>query len=159
MPPWSKVDTLLLIAVTAAGGAIRLTRLGTPAEYLWDEFYAQDACFYLHLPATVCGTAQEITWTHPPLGKWLIALGIQAFGYAPFGRRAAAMVVGTLAVAVLYLLGRKILQSRIAATVAATLLAVDWLHFVQSRIAMLDIFVSTFGLAALLCLAFDRDRL
>jgi dolichyl-phosphate-mannose--protein O-mannosyl transferase len=157
--PWLKVDTWLLVGITLAAGAVRMIRLGTPTEYLWDEFYAQDACFYLHLPAVVCGTDQELTWTHPPLGKWLIASGIKAFGYTPFGRRAAAMVAGTLAIALLYVLARKILRSRSAATVAALLLAVDWLHFVQSRTAMLDIFVGTLGIAALLFVACDRDRL
>jgi dolichyl-phosphate-mannose-protein mannosyltransferase len=156
---WSTIDTLVLAAVTVAAGAIRFVRLGTPDRYIWDEFYAQDACFYLGMPSSVCGTDQELTWTHPPLGKWLIALGIQTFGYTPFGWRVAAAAMGTLAVTLLYLLARKIFHSRLAAATAAVLLAIDWLHFAQSRTAMVDVFLSTFGIAALLFIACDRDRL
>jgi dolichyl-phosphate-mannose-protein mannosyltransferase len=67
--------------------------------------------------------------------------------------------MGTLAVALLYLLARKILQSRLGGAVAASLLAIDWLHFVQSRTAMLDVFICTFAIAAFLFLVYDRDRL
>src|SRR6266545_6388620 len=99
--PWSVVDTVLVGAITFVAGALRVIRLGTPAKYIWDEFYGQDACFYLHMPAAVCGTSQELTWTHPPLGKWLLAPGILMYGYSPFGRRVAAAAMGTLAVALL----------------------------------------------------------
>ena len=157
--PWSIVDTVLLGAITFVAGAIRVTRLGTPARYIWDEFYGQDACFYLHMPAAVCDTSQELTWQHPPLGKWLLAPGILMYGYSPFGRRVAAAAMGTLAVALLYVLARKILHSRLGGAVAAALMAIDWLHFVQSRVAMPDVFLTTFGIAALLCLSCDRDRL
>ena len=156
---WTRLDTLILAGITLVAGTVRVMRLGTPTQYIWDEFYAQDACFYLHMPASVCDTDQELTWTHPPLGKWLIAIGIKTFGYTPFGRRVAAVAIGTLAVALLYLLGRKILRSRLGGAVAATLLTIDWLHFVQSRSAMLDVFLSTFAIAALLFLVWDRDRL
>jgi dolichyl-phosphate-mannose--protein O-mannosyl transferase len=46
----------------------------------------------------------------------------------------------------------------IGATAAAGLLAVDFLHLVQSRIAMLDVFVTAFVLAAVLFAVLDRDR-
>jgi dolichyl-phosphate-mannose--protein O-mannosyl transferase len=65
-------------------------------------------------------------------------------------------LVGTLTVPLLYLLARRLLGSTGAATLAAGLLAVDLLHFVHSRVAMLDIFVMAFGLAAFACAVYDR---
>jgi dolichyl-phosphate-mannose-protein mannosyltransferase len=157
---WTPVDTFALIAVTVLGGALRLIRLDLPKTIVFDEtYYAKDACFYLDLTQKVCGVESEQTLVHPPLGKWLIAGGIRFFDYDSFGWRFAAALAGTITIALMYLLARKLLGSTLGACVASVLLAVDFLHFVQSRIAMLDIFVPMFGLAAFLFLLFDRDRL
>src|SRR5918992_2163401 len=157
---WAPVDTLALIAVTALGGALRLTRLDLPKAIMFDEtYYAKDACFYLNLSQNVCGVESEQTLVHPPLGKWLLAGGIKLFGYDSFGWRFAAVIAGTITIALLYVVARKLLGSTLGAGIASGLLAVDLLHLVQSRIAMLDIFVPMFGLAAFLFLLFDRDRL
>jgi dolichyl-phosphate-mannose-protein mannosyltransferase len=157
---WTPVDTLALIAVTVLGGAMRLARLDLPKAIVFDEtYYAKDACFYLDLSQKVCGVESEQTLVHPPLGKWLIAGGIKLFDYDSFGWRFAAALAGTITIALLYLLARKVLSSTLGACIASGLLAVDFLHFVQSRVAMLDVFVPMFGLAALLFLLFDRDRL
>jgi dolichyl-phosphate-mannose-protein mannosyltransferase len=130
-----------------------------PGSMIFDEFYASDACFYLHSSASLCGVPREITPVHPPLGKWLIALGIRTFGYDPTGWRIASVVAGTITIALVYVLGRMLLESILGAVVASGLLALDVLHFVMSRVAMLDVFVTFLSVAAFLCLAFDRDRL
>jgi dolichyl-phosphate-mannose--protein O-mannosyl transferase len=90
------------------------------------------------------------------LGKWLIGLGIRIFGFSPFGVRIASAVAGILTIALLYLLARKLLRSTTGAILASSLLAVDFLHFVTSRVAMLDGFVTMFGTAAFLFLLYDR---
>jgi dolichyl-phosphate-mannose-protein mannosyltransferase len=100
----------------------------------------------------------EVSIAHPPLGKWLIGFGIRLFGFTPGGWRLAPLVAGTLSVAVLYVLARRLLGSTLAASLAAGLLAFDFLHFVMSRTAMLDVFVVFFGLLSFLCLLYDRDR-
>jgi dolichyl-phosphate-mannose-protein mannosyltransferase len=95
---------------------------------------------------------------HPPLGKWLISLGIRVFGYNPLGWRVAALAAGVLTVALLYLLARRILGTLLGAGIAAGLLAIDPLHFVHSRVAMLDVFVTLFIVASFLFLVIDQDR-
>ena len=47
-------------------------------------------------------------------------------------------------------------KEELAAALASGLLAVDLLHFVQSRVSMLDIFVPMFGVAGFLFLTYDR---
>ncbi|MFN2389369.1 MAG: phospholipid carrier-dependent glycosyltransferase [Actinomycetota bacterium] len=159
-PAWSTADTYALAAVTVVGGILRLLRLGTPGSLMFDEvYYAKDACWYVKAAATVCGIADEQTRVHPPLGKWLLAIGVRLFDYDAFGWRIMAVVAGTITIALLYLLARKLLGSTLGATIASGLLAVDLLHFVQSRVAMLDIFVPLFGVAAVLFAVYDRDRL
>ena len=95
---------------------------------------------------------------HPPLAKWLMALGIRAFDFTPAGWRVAPLIAGTLSVALLYLLARRLPASILAASLAAGLLVFDFLHFVMSRTAMLDVFVVFFGLLSFVCLTYDRDR-
>jgi dolichyl-phosphate-mannose--protein O-mannosyl transferase len=156
---WRRWDILALLLVTFLGGIIRVWHLSIPGGFILDEFYASDACFYIGGPASVCRTDQEITTVHPPLAKWLMGVGIWLLGFRPAGWRIVSVIVGTLTIAALYLLARKLLNSTLGATVASGLLAFDFLHFVFSRTAMLDIFVTFFIVVAFLFLVYDRERL
>jgi dolichyl-phosphate-mannose-protein mannosyltransferase len=157
---WRTADTVALATITSVAAVLRLIRLGQPPVIIFDEtYYAKDACLYAIGSQSLCGTQGEQTAIHPPLGKWLMAMGIKLFGYDAFGWRIAATVAGLITIALLYILARKLLRSTLAACVAAGLLTFDFLHFVQSRVAMLDVFVPLFGLAALLFIVYDRDRL
>jgi dolichyl-phosphate-mannose-protein mannosyltransferase len=159
-PSWGPMDTVALTLMTLLSGLIRYVNLATPSALIFDEvYYAKDACFYLSSAASVCKTDYEITYVHPPLAKWLIAIGVRLFGFDSFGWRIMSVVAGTITVALLYLLARKILHSTLGAVLASGLLAIDLLHFVQSRVSMLDVFVPLFGVAAFLFLAYDRDRM
>ena len=157
---WTRFDLFALIGITLTGAFLRLVRLADPKSLVFDEtYYAKDACWYVYASASACDTDTEITWVHPPLGKWLLAIGIRIFGYDSFGWRIMAVVAGTVTIALLYLLAKKLFRSTIAATLSSGLLAVDLLHFVQSRTAMLDIFVPLFGVAAILFVVYDRERI
>lgn len=157
---WTGADVVALGTVTSIAGALRLWRLNIPRSLMFDEvFYAKDACWYVFASEKLCGIGYEQTAVHPPLGKWLLAAGIRVFGFDSFGWRMAAAVAGTITVVLLFVMGRKLLGSTVGALVAAGALAVDPLHFVQSRIAMLDVFVTGFGLASFTFLLWDRDRL
>ena len=156
---WTPADTFALTAITVAAAVMRLVRLDDPKVLVFDEtYYAKDACYYVTSSPNLCGIDIESTLVHPPLAKWLLALGIRLFGYDSFGWRISAAVAGTLTVLLLFLLARRLLRSTVAASLTAGLLAIDLLHFVESRIAMLDIFVPLFGVAAVLFIVYDRDR-
>jgi dolichyl-phosphate-mannose--protein O-mannosyl transferase len=159
-PLWSRWDWVALGGVAVVALILRFIRLGEPNDLVFDEtYYAKDSCWYVNISETLCDTGSEITQVHPPLGKWLIAIGIRLFGYDSYGWRVSVAIVGTIGVVVLYLLARRLLKSTLGATIASGLLAIDLLHFVQSRTSMLDIFVPTFGIAAVLFVVYDRDRL
>jgi dolichyl-phosphate-mannose-protein mannosyltransferase len=156
--PWGVIDTGLLAVFTGLAGVLRFAGITHPKGFVFDEFYASDACLYVFGPYGHCLTDTEISVVHPPLGKWLIGAGIRLLGFTPRGWRLAPLVAGALSVAVLYLLARRLLGSTLAASLAAGLLTFDFLHFVMSRTAMLDVFVVFFGLVSFLCLLYDRDR-
>jgi len=154
----SRAALACLLAVTALAGGIRAYHLTTPGSIVWDEYYyARDACYYSGRPAAECHRSHDATREHPPLGKRLIEAGIDTFGYTPLGWRIASWLAGTLTVALLFLLALRLFRSVAWATLAAALLAVDPLHFVHSRIAMLDVFATLFIVAALLFGLLDRD--
>jgi dolichyl-phosphate-mannose--protein O-mannosyl transferase len=151
---WVGWSAILLIA-----GALRLTGIASPGTLYFDEYYyARQACFQTR-DTSVCGFKDERRPVHPPLGRWLIAAGIRAFGNNPLGWRIAPALAGTLTVGLLYLLARRLLNSTAAAVTASGLLAIDVLHFIHSRLAMLDVFVVLFVVAAALCCLYDREQI
>lgn len=99
-------------------------------------------------------------WTHPPLGKDLIALSILVAGNGPFGWRFLGVLAGAAAIPAAYLLGRNLLGSRHVAEqgaggmrsspgrraglVAAALITFDFMHFAQARISTGEIFLFLF---------------
>ncbi|MFK4144947.1 dolichyl-phosphate-mannose--protein mannosyltransferase [Streptomyces sp. NPDC004065] len=165
------------LLVAALAGVIRLWRLGEPRTLMFDEtYYAKDAWSQLRLgyegvwpdrriadpqvlahPHDVPLSDTGAFVAHPPMGKWVIAAGEWVFGLDPVGWRIASAVLGTLSVLMLCRIGRRLLRSTFLGCLAGLLLAVDGLHFVLSRSALLDPFVMFFALAAFGCLLLDRD--
>jgi dolichyl-phosphate-mannose--protein O-mannosyl transferase len=162
---WARRDWVALGAVTMMAAAVRLVGLASPAGFVFDEiFYARNACRFV-IDTAQCGIDDLVSGAHPPLGNWLIGIGIRIFGYNEFGWRIAAAAAGTLGVALLYVLVRRLLAERVpatagmvGATVASALLGVDLLDVVQSRVAMLDVFVTLFVIATVLFAVLDGAR-
>jgi dolichyl-phosphate-mannose-protein mannosyltransferase len=149
----------VIIAVTILGGWLRFSGLATPHELVFDEtYYAKDACIYLSKPVTECGlkSPYEQSWVHPPLGKWMIAGGEAAFGHRSFGWRFSSALAGTATVGLTALLSFVLFGSTLWAGAAGLLLATENLHFVQSRMAMLDVFLTLFVVCGFLFLVLDR---
>jgi dolichyl-phosphate-mannose-protein mannosyltransferase len=162
----SRIAVPAVVLVVAAG--FRLWGLTSPPTLYWDEqYYVFDAGVYLGgaigqpIPgAPRVKIADEGTWVHPPGGKWVMALlGVGPLGNRPLGWRLPSAVFGIAGVALLYLVALRLWRSIWWAGLAALLLALDGLHIVQSRIAMLDVFLTTFITAGILFLVLDRERM
>jgi dolichyl-phosphate-mannose-protein mannosyltransferase len=163
------------LAVAALALLLRVWRLQVPHRLLFDEtYYAKDAYSLLrfgYVRDTVDKADEMIArgdltglfkpdtsyYVHPDVGKWLIALGERAFGMDSFGWRISAAVVGALTVLVLARLVRRLTGSTLLGCVAGLLLCFDGLHFVMSRLALLDGFMTFFVLCGVACLVADRD--
>lgn len=83
-------------------------------------------------------------WTHPPLGKFIISIGIRIFGMCPFGWRIMGTLFGIAMLPILYLFSKKLLRETWIATLATILFAADFMHFAQTRIATIDVYVTFF---------------
>ena len=53
-------------------------------------------------------------WTHPPLGKVFISIGIRIFGMCPFGWRIVGTVFGIFMLPLIYLFAKKLLKKILA---------------------------------------------
>lgn len=85
-------------------------------------------------------------WTHPQLGKVLIAAGIRLFGMNPFGWRFTGTLFGVLILLVLYILAKRIFKRTDFALVTGGLFAFDCMHYSQTRIATIDVYALFFTL-------------
>lgn len=85
--------------------------------------------------------------THPPLGKFLISIGIRAFGMNPFGWRFVGTLMGVLMLPFLYLFGKRMFQKTWPAAFVTVLFAFDFMHFTQTRIATIDVYGTFFIIA------------
>ncbi|MGW1837957.1 dolichyl-phosphate-mannose--protein mannosyltransferase [Streptomyces sp. NPDC002067] len=164
------------LLVTLLAGVLRFWRLGSPDKVIFDEtYYPKDAWSLLQFgyegtwdknandalvghPARILLNSDPSYVVHPPMGKWLIAVGEWAFGMNPFGWRFMVALLGTVSVLLVCRIGRRLLRSTALGCLAGVLLAVDGLHFVMSRTALLDLIVMFWVLAAFGALLLDRDR-
>ncbi|HUP70227.1 MAG TPA: glycosyltransferase family 39 protein [Acidimicrobiales bacterium] len=144
----------------------RLAWITTPDQPMFDErYYVNAARTILHLPVPptehYAGATPGIdpNREHPPLAKLAIAAGIRAFGDGPFGWRAASLAFGSAAILALYWLVRSARGSPWVALGAASLMAVENLFFVHSRMGTLDIFVVVFMLVGVALYLRERPAL
>jgi len=139
---WAYYSMLLIGVCTVALGVwARLYHLGFPPSILWDEkYFPAMANKYLH------GVYQFDL--HPPLGKFIIAIGISLLGNEPLGWRIMPTLFGLALLPIAALLGWYCLKERVGAILLTTFFAAETIFIVHSRIGVMDIFVVFFVLAA-----------
>ena len=174
---WSRVLRWLApLVLTALAAVLRLANLAHPHALAFDEtYYVKDAwslwtlgyegtwgdganeAFIEGDTSTLSGTGSFVV--HPPLGKWLIALGMGAFGAGNSAAwRLAVALIGTATVLLVYFVTKELTRSIVAASVAGLLLAIDGLSIVMSRIGLLDGILTFFILLGVYFIILDRRR-
>lgn len=145
---FSLLDLILILGLMFLGLGLRVWQVGQPAKLYFDEIYYVDAAEKLW------AGKPDPNSVHPPLGKWLIGLGVEAGDRflpastsQPFKWRLASVVAGTLSIGIVYALGLVLFNyNRTAAGLAGFFMATEHLHLASSRIAMLDPFLALFCL-------------
>lgn len=172
------------IAVTLLAAVLRLANLGNPHSLVFDEtYYVKDGWSIVHLgyegtwpanpssdsaPTTddrfssgetdVFTSAAEFI-AHPPLGKYLIGLGMLLFGADDsFGWRFAVAVLGIATVFLTAVIARSLFRSTLVGTLAGGLLAIDGQAIVMSRVTLLDGILTFFVVLGFGALLLDRRR-
>ena len=152
--PWAgrRADILFSALFVVFGLVFYLIRIEEPPKYIYDEVYhAYTASQYAigNTDAWLWSTKAPIPdvayeWTHPPLGKLIMTVGILIWGDTPLGWRFASAIFGALGLAVVYWLGLTLTGKRAVALVATILTTVDGLYFGESRAGVIDIFGAVF---------------
>jgi len=149
---WDRRDTGTLLVLIAIAGLIRLPRLGRPRTPVFDEvYYVGDALRYLGRD-----TSAEISWVHPPLGKWVIAAGAAAVDGSG-GWRIGVAVAGLVTVALTFVVARALLGT-VGGACAGLFVVLDGLAIVHSRVAMLDGILAPLLLGSVVALLPLLDR-
>jgi dolichyl-phosphate-mannose--protein O-mannosyl transferase len=154
---WLHVTGMGLVTLLA-----HFWRLDALNEFVFDEvYYPKFGLDYLQ--------GNPLFDAHPPLGKYIIALGIQLFGYNPFGYRFFNAIAGSLipviTCALAYQLSTQGLQPRNSSPTTWPLLAgwftaMDGLLLVESRLGLINIYIVLFGMLSQLCfvMALKHER-
>jgi dolichyl-phosphate-mannose-protein mannosyltransferase len=151
-----KIKVILGVILTFAF-VTRVFNLGSPANEYFDEVYhaftakvimsseVNKAWEWWNTPPE--GFAYE--WTHPPLAKLGMVLGMLVFGQNSFGYRIPGALLGVLAVYLIYLIAKKIFDDEGVALLSAAVFSLDGLALVMSRIGMNDSYILFFMLLSL----------
>ncbi|CAN5136291.1 phospholipid carrier-dependent glycosyltransferase [soil metagenome] len=113
------------------GIAMRVYNLEYPAKEVFDEVYfPKFAGQYLR--------GIDVYDVHPPLGKFIIALGILGFGDTFFGWRVMPLLFGIGAIALMAWIAWKLTKSKFAALLMALFVSVDGMFIAYSRTGLMD---------------------
>ncbi len=142
--PWAYYAVVFIATFALAIGVFaRLYRLGLPPQPAWDEIY-----FPVFAESYLSGT--PFFDLHPPLGKFIIALGIALVGDTPIGWRSMPALFGCAMVPLAAVLGWYYFKERVAALLLATFIACETMLIVYSRIGLMDGILVFFMLSTLL---------
>lgn len=141
------------LAVAALAAVATLVRLGMPPDIVFDEtYYVGDARAMLETGVDA-GFA-----VHPPLGKWIVALGIAVVGDTPVGWRIGGALLSVLTVAATVELGRRLTGRVWLGAAAGVLVVLDGVWLTLGRLAMLDAPLAAFVTLGTLALVVDHQR-
>jgi len=127
-----------------------------PPTYVGETYF--DEIYYVRSAEQYLNLQVPYEWTHPPLGKLIIAFGISVFGFNPFGWRIMGVIFATLMIPLIYVLGKRLFGTWVGGFASAFLLAFDFMHFTMARIATVDTYVVFFSIASQLFFLFYLKR-
>ncbi|MEK7168743.1 MAG: glycosyltransferase family 39 protein [Patescibacteria group bacterium] len=144
----------------------RVYALGAIKEMYFDEIYhAFTAKLVLHNDPKAWewwnphpeGFAYE--WTHPPISKLGMVVGMKLFGENSFGWRIPQAIMGTLSILLVYFLALEIFKDRKIALLSSAIFSLDGLLLVLSRMGMNDTYVLFFSLLSILLFIKNKNIL
>ncbi|MBN1367514.1 MAG: glycosyltransferase family 39 protein [Dehalococcoidales bacterium] len=122
--------------------------VGGPYGFLSPDQTIFDEKHYVENARSILNGEGDLRGEHPPLGKVLILAGMKIFGDNPLGWRFFPILMGVAGIVFFYLTCRRLNMGMWAAYLATIFLAFENLTFVQSQVAMLDVFMLPLMMAA-----------
>lgn len=152
-----KQTNLILGIILIVTLTLRLFRIDYPKTFVFDEvYYIFTAQQYLKGNAEAwewwskAPEGKAYGWVNPPLPQEIMAASMQLFQtQESWASRLPGVLLGTLSVYLVFLLGKLLFKNDQIGLLSALIFSLDGLNFVQSRIAMLDIYLVNFSLFSL----------
>ena len=147
---------------TPGGNEIQLEAIDERGERLLDESkycpheyeYMTSAYFdEVYFPRTVyeiMNNRSIYEYTHPPLGKLIMSIPVYFLGLSPFSYRFMGNVSGILMILVIYEIAVAMFKKEKYGLFAAIIMALDGMHFGQTRIGTCDGYLVLFCLCSFL---------
>ena len=163
----NKKSKIILLLILSFAFISRIYKLGSPQTMYFDEVYhaftaktmmgdtPTKAWEWWNTPPE--GFAYE--WTHPPLAKLGMVLGMSIFGQNSFGWRIPGALLGVGAVLLVYLLSKEIFKDEVIGLISAGIFSLDGLPLVLSRIGMNDSYLLFFVLLTIFLFLKEKDLL
>jgi Gpi18-like mannosyltransferase len=148
---------IILLTILTFAFVTRIFNLSSPPTMYFDEVYhaftakvilsadAAKAWEWWNTPPP--GFAYE--WTHPPIAKLGMVLGMIIFGQNSFGWRIPGALLGVGSVFLVYLLAKFIFDDEVIGLFSAAAFSLDGLALVMSRIGMNDSYLLFFALLSI----------
>ena len=161
-----KKARILLLGILFFSIITRIYSLNLPKEKYFDEVYhAFTAGLVLHGDPKAWewwnphpeGFAYE--WTHPPVAKLGMTLGMIIFGENAFGWRIVQAILGVGSVLLVYLIASLVFKDRLVGILSSAIFSLDGLVLVMSRIGMNDSYLLFFSLLSILLFLKDKNFL
>ncbi len=133
---------LLTLLAVALGVAARVYHLGFPDKRMWDEVY-----FPVFARNYLVG--KNFFDLHPPLGKFIIAVGLLIYGDTPLGWRVMSDAFGVGMIFIAAGAGWYFLRDRAAALLMGLFVASETMFIVYSRAGLMDGILTFFVLATM----------
>ena len=121
-----------------------------PEEYSYMNSSYFDEVYF---PRTVYEQLNNLPiyeYTHPPLGKLIMSIPVYFLGMTPFAYRLMGNIAGILMILVIYCIAKELFKKEQYGLFAAAIMALDGMHFVQTRIGTVDSFLVLFCLTSFL---------
>ena len=145
------------LAVIAA--IVILPGLGAQSLANWDEaIYGVVTREFLAHPGLTLRYGDRLWFEKPPLAFWLMAASSSVFGLTEFALRLPSAIFGIAAIVLQYLAGRR-LAGRTAGVLAAMLLLGVPQFVAYSRLAMIDVPLTSLGMLSVVLLLYAKIRL
>ena len=110
----------------------------------FDEIYFPRAAY------EIFNNKYVFEYVHPTLGKIIMWIPMALFGISPFTFRLMGNIAGILMILVMYLIGNALFKDKKYGLFLAIIMALDGMHFVQTRVATVDCFLVLFSLLSFL---------
>lgn len=156
-----------------AGNVIKLEALDEKGQLLLDEqetvpdnYSYMNSTYFdeVYFPRTVyeiMNNESIYEYTHPPLGKLIMSIPVFFMGLTPFSYRLVGNICGILMIWVIYEIVLAMFKKGKYALFAAIIMALDGMHFAQTRIGTVDSYLVLFCMISFLFfykyLTLDRD--